>query len=136
MADIKQVLVVNRNAGGISMRKGKIGAQCAHGTGKIYGDLFERKRVGNKIKYTMTLDADDPMVQWLDGPFAKICVYVNSDSELLAVYEKARKAGIRCALIVDAGHTEFGGNPTRTVVAIGPDYSAKIDTITGDLKLL
>lgn len=38
-------------------------------------------------------------------------------------------------LITDSGLTEFGGVPTKTVCAIGPDYDEKIDKITGHLKL-
>jgi PTH2 family peptidyl-tRNA hydrolase len=39
-------------------------------------------------------------------------------------------------LIIDSGKTEFGGVPTKTCLAIGPDYSEKIDKVTGNLKLL
>jgi hypothetical protein len=34
------------------------------------------------------------------------------------------------ALIQDAGLTEFGGVPTYTALAIGPDEDAKIDELT------
>ncbi len=43
---------------------------------------------------------------------------------------------LRYALITDAGRTEFHGEPTNTTLAIGPDYSEKIDKITGGLPLL
>jgi PTH2 family peptidyl-tRNA hydrolase len=39
-------------------------------------------------------------------------------------------------LIIDSGLTEFGGVPTKTCVAIGPDIDAKIDVLTKHLKLL
>jgi PTH2 family peptidyl-tRNA hydrolase len=38
-------------------------------------------------------------------------------------------------LITDRGLTEFGGVPTRTCLAVGPDYYDLIDPVTGDLEL-
>jgi PTH2 family peptidyl-tRNA hydrolase len=45
-------------------------------------------------------------------------------------------AGIKHHVVTDSGLTEFGGVPTKTCVAIGPDKSSKIDIITGGLELL
>jgi peptidyl-tRNA hydrolase, PTH2 family len=66
----------------------------------------------------------------------KICVRVDSESELLEIARKAEDAGLTVHVITDAGHTEFGGVPTKTCLAIGPDEDEKIDAITGHLKLL
>ena len=38
-------------------------------------------------------------------------------------------------LITDHGLTEFGGVPTRTCLAVGPDYDDLIAPVTGDLEL-
>ena len=62
-------------------------------------------------------------------------VKVGSEEELLAVYEKAVQAGVMVHLITDGGLTGFGGVPTRTCLAIGPDYDDRIDPVTGDLEL-
>ena len=43
--------------------------------------------------------------------------------------------GLEVHLIEDSGLTEFHGQVTPTCVAIGPDYSEKIDPITGNLQL-
>ena len=67
--------------------------------------------------------------------FTKISVQVENEQELDAIYEKAKTAGLEVHMIIDSGATEFHGVPTKTVVAIGPDISEKIDKITGDLKL-
>jgi PTH2 family peptidyl-tRNA hydrolase len=48
----------------------------------------------------------------------------------------ARAAGVECHLIQDNGTTEFGGVPTYTCLALGPDLAEKIDPLTKDLKLL
>ena len=77
-----------------------------------------------------------PMVTWLEGSFTKVTLSCDSEQELLDLYQKALDAGTSCALIQDAGKTEFNGVPTYTAVAIGPDYPEVIDPITGDLKLL
>ncbi len=52
------------------------------------------------------------------------------------MYAKAKKAHIPCALITDAGRTEFGWVPTNTCIGIGPYFCEDIDKITVDLKLL
>ena len=67
--------------------------------------------------------------------FAKIVVQVENEEELVAIYEKAKIAGLESNLITDSGATEFHGVPTKTAVGIGPDYSEKTDLITGNLKL-
>ncbi len=75
------------------------------------------------------------MLEWLTGKFTKICVFVNSEQELLDIYNQALVSGIPCSLIKDAGLTEFK-EPTYTAVAIGPDFPDKIDPITKHLPLL
>lgn len=131
MSDVKQVIVVRKD---LNMRKGKVCAQSSHGSLKVLvdrGEIFEMEN-----KFFMLIPLTDPMRDWLLDRFTKITVGVDSEEELLAIYEKAKSAGIPCSLITDAGLTEFNGVPTNTVVAIGPDESAKIDKITGNLKLL
>ena len=125
----KQVIVIRKD---LKMRKGKMIAQGAHASMKVFFDMieytFERKMMLNGIT--------PPMNEWVNGLFTKICVGVDSEEELLDVYQRAKDAGLPCSLIQDAGLTEFGGVPTHTAVAIGPDYSHGIDDITGHLKLL
>lgn len=72
---------------------------------------------------------------WLEGLFTKVCVRVNSDDELEAVVRAAEKEGIRAETIIDSGKTEFGGVPTRTCLALGPDLASKIDPVTRHLEL-
>lgn len=65
-----------------------------------------------------------------------MCLRVESEAELDAIYERALEAGLPCAMIIDAGKTEFNGVPTKTCCAIGPALPAELDPITGHLKLL
>lgn len=123
----KQVIVMRKD---LNMRKGKLVAQGAHASmGAILGQM---KREGD----TMVLDLNDErLAPWVTGRFKKICVYVNSEAELLEVYEAAKLAGLICSLIKDAGLTEFAGVPTLTAVAVGPDREDRVNAITAHLPL-
>jgi len=137
--EVKQVIVVRKD---LNMKKGKIGAQCAHASMAV---LLDMTTIGNSSKtfsgkniYERTLHyvEDSPLHYWLENSFTKICLYVNSEEELLEIYNKANKEGLPCSLIKDSGKTEFNGVPTYTCCAIGPYLSSEIDKITGNLSLL
>jgi PTH2 family peptidyl-tRNA hydrolase len=63
-------------------------------------------------------------------------VRVDSEEELMSIVKAAEQVGVMVRLVIDAGRTEFRGVPTPTCCAIGPDYSERIDPISGHLKLL
>ena len=73
--------------------------------------------------------------KWIADRFTKVVLYVDTEEELLEIYDKAKDAKLTAHLITDAGATEFNGVPTKTCLAIGPHYASKIDAITGHLKL-
>ena len=123
----KQVIVMRKDLG---MRKGKMIAQGAHASLKVILDA------GTRDENTFALTLDPPLAAWLGGRFTKICVSVDSEAALDTVVEKARAAGVPCALIVDSGATEFHGVPTTTCCAVGPAWAEDVDAITGDLPLL
>ena len=128
----KQVIVLRKD---LNMRKGKMVAQGAHASMKAILDegYIQRDEHGLPLLIIpMQLAIDN----WLSDKFTKVCVSVNSEEELLDVYNKATEAGLVCSLIQDAGLTEFGGVPTYTAVAVGPGEAEDIDKITGQLKLL
>lgn len=114
------------------MRKGKMIAQGAHASLKVLLDAGQLDPQGT----TFTFPIDPAIAAWLGGQFTKVCVSVDSEAALDAIVERARAAGLPCALIVDAGHTEFHGVPTKTCCAIGPAWRDAVDAITGDLPLL
>jgi len=139
MSKIKQCIIVRKD---LNMRKGKIAAQAAHASMKVF---FDRKIEHFQVDVPYATDASphkmlisltDEMNEWVNGLFTKVCVSVDSEQELLDVYNKAKEANLPCSLITDAGLTEFNGVPTKTVVAIGPADSDEIDKITRSLKLL
>jgi len=75
------------------------------------------------------------LAEWLKGGQTKICLQIHSEDELMALHKEAIDAGLEAHFITDAGRTEFGGVPTKTCVAIGPNKSEDIDKITKHLKL-
>jgi PTH2 family peptidyl-tRNA hydrolase len=132
-SDIRQIIVMRKDLG---MRKGKMIAQGAHASLKV---LLDRKSkqgwYGPGEGGALTLELTEPMKQWVEGIFTKICLQVSSEEELLQVYEAAKASLLPVALIQDAGLTEFMV-PTYTCCAIGPAPKSDIDPITGHLKLL
>lgn len=117
----------------LGMRKGKMIAQGAHASMKVLIDAGHASADG--ASYTLALDA--AMTSWIvTGRFTKVCVSVDSEAALDAIVARARDAGVPCALIVDAGRTEFHGVPTKTCCAVGPAWADAVDAITGSLPLL
>jgi len=125
----KQVIVMRKDLG---MRKGKMIAQGAHASLKVLVDAGEPDPRGT----VFTIPLDSALSAWLGGRFTKVCVSVSSEAELDAIVARARAAGVPCALIVDAGITEFHGVPTKTCCAVGPAWADAVDAITGELPLL
>lgn len=132
----KQVIVMRTD---LNMRKGKMIAQGAHASMKVLLDIMRTENIDSdhlgqeKILY---IEDKSALNDWINGRFTKVCCQVNSEKELLELFEKAKSLGIPAALITDAGLTEFGGVPTNTCIAIGPDWEDKVNEITGHLKLL
>src|SRR3989338_6571881 len=111
----KQGIVVRAD---LKMGKGKLAAQSSHAS------YSSAKKAAKK-----TLDA------WEQECQKKIVLKVASEAELLELERKCKKAGIPCALIVDAGRTQLEPG-TVTALGIGPEREDKIDEITGKLALL
>jgi PTH2 family peptidyl-tRNA hydrolase len=124
----KQVIVMRKDLG---MRKGKMIAQGAHASMKVLLDAGALDPHGT----VFTIPMSPALSAWLGGRFTKVCVSVSSEAELDAIVARARAAGVPCALIVDAGLTEFHGVPTKTCCAIGPAWVDEVDAITGALPL-
>lgn len=119
MREPKQIIVMRTD---LNMRKGKMIAQGAHASMKVLLDY--QNHPWPALDY------------WLEHSFAKICVRVDSESELLKVVSDAQRAGLHYALIQDAGRTEFHGVPTLTCAAIGPEFPEALSEVTDPLKLL
>jgi PTH2 family peptidyl-tRNA hydrolase len=129
MKRIKQVILIRKD---LKMRRGKEIAQGSHAAMEFIVDQL-RESFQNNTDHTVKLNEKE--MRWIQEGMAKVCLQVNSEEELVAHYEKAKSHGLKSFLIKDSGRTEFGGVPTLTVCAIGPDEVEQIDVVTSDLKL-
>ena len=137
----KQMIVMRRD---LKMRKGKIAAQSGHACVEaILMALAREQRLG-QVRVTpggewVYLEDDGreatALSDWFDAGVAKVCVYVDSEEELLEVANAGRERGFACALVRDAGLTEFHGEATYTCLAFEPLRTEDIDPITGSLPL-
>lgn len=142
MAEVKQVIVFRKDLlkGEHSIRKGKLAAQVAHAS---VGALLKFARrettsidTGKEYLIQFCFDENSILDKWLNGIFTKICVCVENDEELVALYNRiTSESNIPCVLITDAGNTEFHGVPTNTCIGIGPYWSEDIDKFTKNLPL-
>jgi len=128
--NIKQVIVIRKD---LKVRKGKMEAQAAHASLKVFFDkaiIFT-----DEDSYFMELPLTYEMAMWASGVFTKISLSCGSEEELDDLFERAQCAGLPCSMVVDSGATEFHGVPTKTCIAIGPAKAEAIDKITGQLTL-
>jgi PTH2 family peptidyl-tRNA hydrolase len=114
-SSVKQVILVNET---LSLPPGKLAAQVAHASMASY------------LESTASAQAE-----WLQCGMPKIVLSVATEEELLVHYNLAVEANLPASLIKDAGRTVVQSG-TLTSVGIGPADPAKIDQITGALKLL
>jgi PTH2 family peptidyl-tRNA hydrolase len=139
---LKQILIIRKD---LHMRMGKISAQCCHASNEIIWknleelELFKTisKKIPSSVASKVFSTNIEKLHEWLSNDKnTKICVYVNSEQELLEIYNKAKEQDILCSLITDSGLTEFNGIPTITCCALGPDYSEILNLLTSHLKLM
>lgn len=133
MSSPKQVIVMRTD---LNMRKGKMAAQASHASMAVILDMMDCEYTELYERRHLTIPVGSALDAWLNGPFKKICVGIDSEQALNDLYDKVKAAGLPAAKIVDSGLTEFGGEKTLTCIAIGPDYPEKIDPFTKELKLL
>ena len=158
MSNPKQILIWRndlRSSTGHKVRTGKIAAQLAHASmaailnlGNVVREYSDLDGQLTNIKLTIPLyeqnfifngkpDIDHQvLIEWIEDLFTKVCVYVNSEQELLDIIQKAKNAGLINSLITDAGLTEFNNVPTITCGCVGPAYPEQLQDITGHLHLL
>ncbi len=113
--EYKQVILVRTD---IVMSKGKMAAQVAHASTEA------------------TLKSDDQKVKaWRNKGMKKVVLKVKGESELFKFKEFAKDVGVTSALIRDAGKTQLDPG-TITCLAIGPDEVKKVDSVSGELKMM
>lgn len=111
----KQVILIRTD---LRLPKGKLAAQCSHAA-------VEAAFNSSRLK----------VAAWRRSGAKKVVLKVKDEEELLGYKQFAKDAGLRTALITDAGKTVIAPG-TITCLAIGPDDEEKIDEITGKLKMV
>jgi|TARA_Y100000310_G_C20702755_1_gene831544 PTH2 family peptidyl-tRNA hydrolase len=113
--EYKQVILMRQD---LKLPKGKMAAQSAHAS------LDAAMKVDKKI-----------MQEWKQEGGKKVVLHVADEKELFKYKQQAEDAGLKTALIKDAGHTVVDPG-TVTCLGVGPDDVEKIDKITGKLKMV
>lgn len=112
---LKQVILVRMD---LKLPKGKLAVQAAHAS------------------VSAVLNSDKKKVQeWNEEGMKKSVLKVADEKELIKYLQKSKDAGLKTALITDAGKTVVEPG-TRTCIGIGPAEEEEIDKITGKLPLL
>ncbi len=129
--DVKQVIVIRRD---LHMRRGKEIAQGSHASSAwISFAVADALRRGETTLDLSTIT--EAAKVWLTTSFRKVTLQVQTEEDIVSLHEQAVAAGLESQLITDSGKTEFGGNPTITALAIGPNRAIDIDAITGHLGI-
>ena len=125
---IKQTIIIRKD---LNLSKGRLVTQGAHASIAFLTDLIKEY---NPLQLTDSqLQLNEAQKEWIYGTFYKVCLSVDSEKELLDIGYNAVMLGLSVKYIEE---TNGFDKPTITCLAIGPDYSSKIDTVTKHLKLL
>lgn len=111
----KQVILVRQD---LKLPKGKLSIQVAHASVEALSKTDKRI-----------------VEEWKSEGAKKVALKVSDEKELFSFKEKAENAGLKTALIRDAGKTVLEPG-TITCLGIGPDKEEKIDKVTGKLKMV
>lgn len=115
--EYKLVIVVRDD---LKMSGGKLAVQVAHAAVSCAVQAKARK--------------PNWFSSWFREGQRKVVVKVKTLEDLLALKERAARAGIPSELVTDAGLTELPPS-TTTCLGIGPAPESQIDPITGALPL-
>ena len=125
---VKQVIVMRKD---LNMSKGKMVTQGCHASIAFLTNKMKDNLSNPEALWWVNLSQAEK--EWVYGTFFKVCVGVNDEKELLDIGYNAVMLGLSVKYIEET--TGFD-KPTVTCLAIGPDYSSKIDPVTKHLKLL
>lgn len=118
--EYKQVILVRQD---LKLPKGKMSAQCAHAA------------VEAVMKMLKSSDGKEKVAAWRSKGSKKVVLKVKDKTELYKYSQLAKDAGLKTAVITDAGKTVIAPG-TTTCCAIGPDSEDEIDAVTGELGMM
>jgi PTH2 family peptidyl-tRNA hydrolase len=126
---MKQVIVIRKDLG---MRCGKMVTQGAHASLDV---ILNLGKFDSQHDNVLVIPLSEDIKTWLNEGYRKITCRVESEQELLDIYEQIKQTNIPVSLIKDWGLTELK-EPTYTALAIGPAQDEEIDKFTKHLPLL
>jgi len=112
---MKQVILVRQD---LKLPKGKLSVQVAHASTEA-----------------LVKSHKDDVSEWRSEGMKKVVLKVADKKELLKYLQQAKDSDLVTALITDAGKTVVEPG-TITCLGIGPDEEGKIDSVTGNLKMV
>jgi PTH2 family peptidyl-tRNA hydrolase len=125
---VKQTIIMRKD---LNLSKGRLVTQGAHASVAFLTDKMKANLSNPEALWWVNLSQAEK--EWVYGTFYKVCLSVDSEKELLDIGHQAVTIGLNVKYIQET--TGFD-KPTITCIAIGPDYSSKIDPVTKHLKLL
>jgi peptidyl-tRNA hydrolase, PTH2 family len=129
---VKQIIVLRAD---LAMLAGKAASQAAHASIRFLTQRLVSMEVRIEDALEMRVALSEPELLWVKGQFTKIVTRVPDEESMWELNHRAVNAGLQSHMVVDSGHTVFDGVPTLTAMAIGPDYSSKLNPVTGHLEL-
>ncbi|MFB6145116.1 MAG: peptidyl-tRNA hydrolase Pth2 [Candidatus Nanohaloarchaea archaeon] len=114
MSGLKQAIVIRED---LEISKGKAIAQACHASLGAYKKASKSERS-----------------EWESKGSKKVVLY-SGDSALEDLLMQTKRNKIPAYLVKDAGRTELEPG-TKTALGIGPSEESKIDSITGQLRLV
>lgn len=125
----KMIIVVRKD---LKMPKGKIASQVAHAA---MGAMHNKGELKTDDSFIIS-NLSNAEKRWLSNKFTKVVVWCDDLNHLEQIKIVALENDLNTCVITDAGDTVFGGVPTVTCIAIGPDWISNVNRVTNGLKLL
>ena len=123
--NVKQVIVWRND---LNCRAGKKMAQAGHAALADFSNAIRNNVDG---KGNVSFQLTPVQLAWLNGNYKKIVLRVDSEEDLVLIYERAKELGLPVDMVIDSGLTEWTV-PTKTCLSIGPEEDSKIDEVTGE----
>ncbi len=113
--EFKQCIVIRED---LKLSSGKLAVQVAHAA------ILAMERADKRV-----------VRDWKEEGQRKIVLKAPALQDIFRLREEAERAGVACAIVIDAGLTEIPPG-TVTALGLGPASAIMLDKITGNLKLV
>lgn len=126
---MKQVILIRKD---LKLKKSQVASLVAKASTEFFLVNDESVRC-DELSIKLTPEETD----WINSGSIRIVLGVNSEDSLRILGLRAAMAGLQCYPVEGKLFEDSSDVMSETLcIAIGPDFSSKIDQITGNLKLL